>query len=215
MTGKQHVRTGPLVVIALGFLVGLAAYWRIPLDPRDNRPFFRIEIAFALPLATLILYLLFRSLWRHDRVRTGNGAFEATYYAIVFRTMVFVFAMHALLMLALTDVMDVIGTHTWGKRVVVIMLGLAIMAIGNLLPRTRPNIAFGLRTDRTLANPQLWQQVHRVGGYAAVALGAVILTMGVLAANQNLAGALVLPGAGLAAGIVYLSYRRYVLTLSR
>ena len=209
MTSKKRTQIGSLVIIALGFLVGLAAYWRIPLDGRDDRLFFRLEIAFALPATTLVLYLLFRSLWRHDRIRTGNGAFEATYHAIVFRTIAFVFAIHALLMLALTDVMDVIGTHTWGKRVVVVMLGLAIMAIGNLLPRTRPNIAFGLRTDRTLTNPTLWQQVHRVGGYAAVGLGAVILLMGVLAANQNLAGALVLPGAALATAIVYISYRRY------
>jgi hypothetical protein len=209
MTTRKRTLAGSWIVIALSFLVGLAAYWRIPLDGRDDRLFFRLEIAFALPAATLVVYLLFRSLWRHDRIRTGNGAFEATYHAIVFRTMVFVFAMHALLMLALTDVMDVIGTHTWGKRVVVVMLGLAIMAIGNLLPRTRPNIAFGLRTDLTLTNPQLWQKVHRVGGYAAVGLGAVILMMGVTAANQNLAGAMVLPGAAVAAGIVYLSYRRY------
>ena len=209
MTAKQSVRVGPWVVIALSFLVGLAAYWRIPLDGRDDRLFFRLEIAFALPATTLVLYLLFRSLWRHDRIRTGNGAFEATYHAIVFRTMAFVFAMHALLMLALTDVMDVIGTHTWGKRVVVIMLGLVIMAIGNLLPRTRPNIAFGLRTDLTLTNPQLWQRVHRVGGYAAVGLGVVILLMGLTAANQKLAGAMVLPGVAVAVAIVYVSYRRY------
>ena len=209
MTATHNVRIGPLVVIVFSFLVGLAAYWRIPLDPRDERLFFRLEIAFALPAATLVLYLLFRSLWHHDRIRTGNGAFEATYHAIVFRTMVFVCAMHALLMLALTDVMDVIGTHIWGKRIVVVMLGLAIMAIGNLLPRTRPNIAFGLRTDRTLTNPQLWQQVHRVGGYAAVGLGALILIMGVIAANQTFVAAIVPPGVALALLLVYLSYRRY------
>src|SRR5439155_19026706 len=102
-----------------------------------------------------------------------------------------------LLMLALTDAMDVFGSHTWGKRVVVVMVGLTFMAIGNLLPRTRPNIAFGVRTKRTLANPQLWQQVHRVGGYATVALGAVILVAGLVITN-NAAGGFVLLAAGIA-----------------
>jgi immunity protein, SdpI family len=121
--------------------------------------------------------------------------------------MAFVLAMHALLMLALTDVMDRFGSHDWGKRVVVVMLGVTFMAIGNLLPRTRPNIAFGLRTKRTLSNPQLWQQVHRVAGYTTVTLGVAILVGGLIATNK--AAGLVLGFAGLAAAFVYFSYRRY------
>jgi uncharacterized membrane protein len=156
----------------------------------------------------LVIYLIFRSLWRHDRIRTGNGAFEATYHAIVFRTMLFVFAMNALLMLALTDVMDVIGTHTWGKRVVVAMLGITVIAIGNLLPRTRPNIAFGVRTERTLSNAQLWQQVHRVGGYTTVGLGVAILIAGLVVTNNTAAGFVPL-AMGIAVAIVYASYRKY------
>jgi uncharacterized membrane protein len=169
----------------------------------------RAQIAFSLPTAIVVIYLIFRSLWRHDRIRTGNGAFEATYHAIVFRTMLFVFAMHALLMLALTDVMDVAGSHTWGKRVVVVMLGVTIIAIGNLLPRTRPNIAFGVRTARTLGNAQLWQQVHRVGGYTTVGLGAAILIGGLVITN-NAAGGFVLLAAAIAAAVVFVSYRKYV-----
>src|SRR5712671_5793898 len=144
MTAKRNTRIGPIVVIVLGFLVGIAAYPNIPGNAIDEIRGIRAQIAFGLPITILLIHLIFRSLWRHDRIRTGNGAFEATYHAIVFRTMLFVFAMNALLMLALTDVMDNFGSHTWGKRVVVVMLGVTLMAIGNLLPRTRPNIAFGV-----------------------------------------------------------------------
>jgi uncharacterized membrane protein len=122
--------------------------------------------------------------------------------------MLFVFAMNALLMLALTDAMDVLGSHTWGKRVVVVMLGVTLMAIGNLLPRTRPNIAFGVRTARTLASTQLWLQVHRVGGYVTVGLGAVILIAGLVVTNGTAAG-LVLLLAALAAIVMFVSYRKY------
>jgi SdpI/YfhL protein family len=192
----------------LGYLVGVAAYPYLPGIALDDIPGTRAQVAFSLPTAILVIYLIFRSLWQHDRIRTGNGAFEATYHAIVFRTMVFVFAMNALLMLALTDAMNVLGSHTWGKRVVVVMLGIAFMAIGNLLPRTRPNIAFGVRTARTLANTQLWQQVHRVGGYVTVGLGVVILIAGLVVTNSTAAG-LVLLLALLAALIVFVSYRKY------
>jgi uncharacterized membrane protein len=116
--------------------------------------------------------------------------------------------MNALLMLALTDAMDVLGTHTWGKRVVVVMLGLTFMAIGNLLPRTRPNIAFGVRTARTLSNTQLWQQVHRASGYTTVALGAVILIGGLVVTNSTAAGFVML-AALIAAIVLFVSYRKY------
>jgi uncharacterized membrane protein len=208
MNARPNLHTGSLIVIALSFFVGVAAYSSIPGNWVDQTRWARAQIAFSLPATTLVIYLIFRSLWRHDRIRTGNGAFEATYNAIVFRAMVFVFAMNALLMLALTDVMDVFGSHTWGKRVVVVMLGLAIMAVGNLLPRTRPNIAFGVRTKRTLTDPRLWQRIHRTGGYLAVALGAIILVAGIVVTNNTAAG-LVLLLAGVFATIGFISYHRY------
>ena len=209
MTTKRNIHAGSIAVIVLGYVVALVAYPFLPGPALDELPGGRAQVAFSLPTAILVIYLIFRSLWRHDRIRTGNGAFEATYHAIVFRTMLFVFAMNALLMLALTDAMDVVGSHTWGKRVVVVMLGLTFMAVGNLLPRTRPNIAFGVRTARTLANTKLWQQVHRVGGYVTVGLGAVILIAGLVVTNNAAAGLVPLL-ALLAAIIVFVSYRKYV-----
>jgi uncharacterized membrane protein len=209
MTAERSVTIRSIVLIVLGYLVGLAAYPYIPGNAIDQMRGARAQIAFSLPTTILVIYLLFRSLWRHDRVRTGNGAFEATYHAIVFSVMLFVFAMNALLMVALTDVMDVIGSHTWGKRVVVVMFGLTFVAVGNLLPRTRPNIALGLRTARTLANTTLWQQVHRVGGYATVAFGVVVVIAGAAAPMRDTVAGLI-SLAGVAAVIaVFVTYRRY------
>jgi len=207
MAGARKSQIGPLVVIALGFLVGAAAYPNLPSHALDDKLSLQLEVAFALPAAILVLHLIFRSLWRHDRIRTGNGAFEATYHAIVFRTMVFVFAMHALLMLALTDAMNNFGSHTWGKRFVIVMFGLLFVAVGNLLPRTRPNIALGLRTKRTLENLHVWQQVHRVSGYAAVSFGAVTAVAALAVPRELIGGAMSLTAVlGIIAVIV--TYRR-------
>ena len=112
-------------------------------------------------------------------------------------------------MIALTDVMDVIGSHTWGKRVVVVMLGLTFVAVGNLLPRTRPNIAFGLRTARTLANAQLWQQVHRISGYVTVAFGAVVAIAGLMAPLRDAVAGLLSLAAVAAVIAIFVTYRRY------
>ena len=88
------------------------------------------------------------------------------------------------------------------------LLGLVFVAIGNLLPRTRPNVAVGVRTTRTLTNARLWAVVHRVGGYVTVGLGLVIGIAG-LALTHELLGGVVSAAAGLAAAIVLVWYRKY------
>lgn len=55
------------------------------------------------------------------------------------------------------------------------LLGLPLIGIGNLLPRTRPNLAIGIPATGTLADRELWTRIHRTAGYLVVALGGVIL----------------------------------------
>jgi uncharacterized membrane protein len=54
------------------------------------------------------------------------------------------------------------------------------MAIGNLLPRVRPNVAIGIRTSRTLRDRDAWLRANRTAGYVAVALGFAIVTAALL-----------------------------------
>ncbi len=211
MTAKRQIHIRSIAVIALSYLVGLVAYPNIPGLFMQQKPLPHLIVAFALPTATLVIYTLFRSLWTHDRVRTGNGAFEATYHAIVFRTLVFVCALHVVVMVLLTDAMDAVGIRSWGGRGVIVLLGLTIVAIGNLLPRTRPNVAFGLRTRRTLTDVQLWQQVHRVGGYLAVTIG-ILTAIGGLMVRPMVGISAVFLSTLLASAILFVTYRKHANT---
>jgi hypothetical protein len=208
VTARQTVDVRSIAVVAAGYLVGLAAYPSLPGPFLEQRPSARILVAFTLPTTALVIDALFRSLWRHDRVRSGNGAFESTYHAIVLRVLLFVVALHALVMIELTQVATAAGFRLSSGRFVVVMLGLVMVAIGNLLPRTRPNVAVGLRTARTLTNAQLWQQVHRSGGYVTVALGAVIAVTGLVLWHEAV-GAVVGGAALVALTSIVVSYRRY------
>ena len=201
-------RTRIAAVVAAGYLAGLAAYPYLPGPFLHVRPSARLLVAFTLPTAALAVYGLFRSLWTHDRVRSGNGAFEQTYHAIVLRAVLFITALHMLVMLELTGAVDVAAFGLSAGRVVVVLIGLALIAIGNLLPRTRPNIGVGVRTARTLTSAQLWQQVHRAGGYATVALGVVIAITGIVLTHELVAG-VAAAGAASAALVVAVWYRRY------
>jgi uncharacterized membrane protein len=201
-------------VLATGYLVGLAAYPSLLGPFLDQARVARVLVAFTLPTTALVIYSLFRSLWRHDRIRSGNGAFEFTYHTIVLRVLLFVLALHALVMAELTGVLSAVGLDTSAGRgmsagrAVVVLLGAALVAIGNLLPRTRPNVAVGVRTRRTLSNPQLWQQVHRAGGYATVGLGIVIALTGLVLTHKTM-GAVVGAESLVAAIAIFVSYRRH------
>jgi uncharacterized membrane protein len=208
MTLRRSVHARSIAVFAIGYIVGLVAYPKLPGPFLDQAPAARWLVAFTLPTTALVIYMLFRSLWAHDRVRSGNSAFEATYQAIVFRVVLFVLALHVLVMIELTDALSAVGLHVSAGRLVVVLLGLVFVAIGNLLPRTRPNVAVGLRTKRTLTNAQLWGQVHRVGGYATVGLGIVIGVTG-LVLTHEVVGGVVSAAALLAATVVFVSYRKY------
>jgi uncharacterized membrane protein len=208
MTARRRVDARSIAVLVTGFLVSLIAYPKLPGPFLDQALFARWQVAFTLPTTALVIYMLFRSLWRHDRIRSGNGAFEATYQAIVFRVLLFVLALHALVMIELTGALDAVRIGMSAGRLVVVLLGLVFVAIGNLLPRTRPNVAVGIRTKRTLTNAQMWGQVHRVGGYATVGLGIVIGVTG-LVLTHGMLGGVVGAAAFLAATIVFVSYRKY------
>ena len=209
MAPRRNVHARSIAVLATGVLAGLIAYPMLPGPFLDHARFARVMVAFTLPTTALVIHTLFRSLWTHDRVRSGNGAFEATYQAIVFRVLLFVVALHVLVMIALTDPpLHAMGARMSLGRLVVILLGVVFIAIGNLLPRTRPNVAVGLRTKRTLTNTQLWGQVHRVGGYATVGLGVVIGITGLMLTHATLGG-VIGAAALLAVTIVFVSYRKY------
>jgi hypothetical protein len=195
-------------VVAVGYLIGVFAYPNLAGPFLQGRQAARILVAFTLPTSALVIHTLFRSLWRHDRVRSGNGAFESTYHAIVLRALLFVVALHAFVMIELTGATRAVGLHLSDGRPIVVLLGVVLIAIGNLLPRTRPNVAIGVRTKRTLTNTRLWQQVHRAGGYATVGLGIVIAVTGLVLTRETL-GVVVGVVAAVAAIVVFASYRKY------
>jgi uncharacterized membrane protein len=207
MAVKRHIQAPVIAVLVMGYLVGLIAYPKLPGPFLEQKLSARILVAFTLPTTAVVIYSLFRSLWKHDRIRTSNGAFEFTYHAIVLRVLLFVLALHVLVMIELTGAMDAIGLRLSAGRAVVVLLGVVLVAIGNLLPRTRPNVAVGVRTARTLTNAQLWQQVHRAGGYATVGLGIIIALTGLVLRHEAL-GPVVSGAALFAAMTVLVSYRR-------
>jgi putative oxidoreductase len=140
-------------------------------------------VAFALPAAAAVIYASLRPLWAGPG-HAPAGGLERTYRGIALRTVLFVLALQVLIVLSL---LGADWLRPVAPRTVVVLFGLFLAAIGDALPRTRPNLLFGIRTARTLDDRQLWMRLHRTAGYIAVAAGAAIAIAGVLFSKEVIA----------------------------
>jgi hypothetical protein len=202
-------RTGHRAVLAGGFIASTLVYLEVfgPYLTYKGEPaavqFLKI---FLFPITAATIDRLLSSLQMRQPERDGDPAPDNAVTAIVFWIILFLMGIHAFVLSVLLRVGIV---EPWATRGVVVLLGLTIVAIGNLLPRTRPNIAVGIRTSRTLTDRRLWMLTHRATGYLAVAVGAITIVSGAVGAGARVAG---VPAVSMlaAATILFVYYRRAV-----
>lgn len=175
------------ISIGVGCLTSLVMYPEFPTPSLQSSLPSTLTpplVAFALPTAAAVTYLILRRLWAEatagDVIDTES---ETAHRAIAVRVVLFIMALHLLVLLNLSGVQWI---RAWGPRLVIVLFGGVFIAIGNLLPRTRPNLAVGIRTARTLSDRDLWIRLHRTCGYVAVALGSVIAVSGLFLSDPAL-----------------------------
>lgn len=175
------------VVLAVAFLLSTAAAFGLfgPYQGyRGQSPVDRTIVIYLLPTTALIIATLIGSLQRRRLPAQDNGSADAAIQSIVFWVAVFLTGVHITLISVLVGAEWV---RPWAGRAVVLLLGVTLMSVGNLLPRTRPNMAFGLRTARTIADRHLWILTHRVSGYLAVAAGAITVGSALFLSGEHIA----------------------------
>jgi len=151
------------LVLAAGYALGGFALWSGLSAPMA---------AFLLPTALAITNALLRGLcMKHPVGESSPATVLPIYDAIMLRFTLFMMAVHAAVLFAL---LGAFSAREWAARIVPMMLGATMISVGNLLPRTRPNLAIGIRTRRTLADRAAWIRTHRLAGYVSVASGVVI-----------------------------------------
>jgi hypothetical protein len=185
-------------LVAAGFAASLIVYVLLPRpDKLGEIPAAWMLIVFLLPATASITAILFGRLWWRDPVRDRDDALDSVYNAIIFRIVAFLLGTHALVLTVLAGVQWI---QPWASRLVVVFAGVTLAAIGNMLPRTRPNIVIGIRTSRTMATRDAWIRMHRAAGYVAVGIGAVVAVSGAVAPGRTIPGVILAAGAiGLAA----------------
>jgi len=146
-------------------------------------------VAFLLPTAMLITDAALRGLClRYPVDPEGASDVLSVYDAVMLRTTTFVIGVHATV---LAGLLGMFWGRGWAAQIVPLMLGVGMVSVGNLLPRTRPNLAIGIRTARTLSSRSHWVATHRTAGYTLVGLGAAVI-VGALAVPAPFGPALIL-----------------------
>ncbi len=91
------------------------------------------------------------------------------------------------------------------KRLFYLPLGLLLIAMGNMLPKSRPGFFVGIRTPWTISDTDNWIATHRLGGKLMMLAGFVVAANTFLPTGPGLATGLVL-GPILIAAIIPLIY---------
>ncbi|HUR92920.1 MAG TPA: SdpI family protein [Gemmatimonadaceae bacterium] len=173
----------PVLLIVIAFGASAAVYGELS-DPMPTHWNLSGEVdgwtslpwgAFMLPLMLAAMWGIFRILPLIDPRKANYAKFKGTYETLIITVMTFMVGVH-LLVLA-----NGLGYNVSLDRVTPMGVGVLLVVIGNILPRTRPNWFVGIRTPWTLSSDRVWERTHRFGGHLFVAAGVVTVLVGVFA----------------------------------
>lgn len=122
-------------------------------------------IIFALGALPLLLAALMAFIPKIDPRADSYARHAKSYGVVILAT--------TLLMIAVGWIIVAvsIGAKFDVTMVVSVLVGALLIALGNLMPRFRPNYTLGIRTPWTLADEDTWRKTHRMGGYAFIGMG--------------------------------------------
>ena len=199
----------PLVLIGLAVVASLLAYrWMPPIvELRLNRllpfdtgdasdPVPRWLALSLVPALALVVWAGFRAAPTVRGQRVGRlfarhapdevtspaqfARFGKTYDTIVLAVVMLILGVHGAIIASTTGFPDL------AVRIVPAVLGASLNLMGNVMPRLRPNWIAGVRTKRTLEDPQLWRTTHRAFGTAFVISGILTIIVAAIAPRYGL-----------------------------
>jgi uncharacterized membrane protein len=160
----------------------MAVHWNFSGEP--DRFGTRLEGAWVLPAIMVGVWLVTRLLPKIDPRRENYAKMESTYEFVVNAVLTVMLAMHFVVLAT------ALGYQVPMRRVVPLLFGAFFIALGNVLPRARPNWWFGVRTPWTLSSDRVWTRTHRVAGYAMTIAGLVVLLSAAVPGLWPLVGAM-------------------------
>ena len=151
-----------------------------------------------------VMALLFQLIPRIDPKWQNYQKFQK-YYDIfaVFMELFFL----GMLCLVLTEILRP-GTVSIG-RTVTALIALLFILLGNMMGKIKHNYFFGIKTPWTLADPDVWNWTHRIGGRIWFIMGVLLLPCCLLLPEQVFFVVLMVGVLGSTVALFALSYWKY------
>ncbi len=170
----------PIWVVMAGLvLTALLAYPQLP-DQVPSHWNIRGEVdgyqgqfggAFFIPLMTLGIYLLMLVLPVIDPKRENYPRFRGAYTFLRWGMVLFMAILYGV------TILSALGYGVDVDVLIKAMVAGLFTIIGNYMGQFRHNYFVGIKTPWTLANEEVWQKTHRMGGKLWVVCGLVCLAM--------------------------------------
>lgn len=128
------------------------------------------KLVFAIPAAMALMLVAFPLLAWISRQRFPIQTFAQTYY---FTLLVIVGVLAYFQALTLWNSLSPLNLRAWVMGGIFVALGL----VGNVMGKTRRNLAFGLRIPWSLVNERTWIMGSRRAGQTMVVVGVVGLVL--------------------------------------
>jgi uncharacterized membrane protein len=172
----------PLLVI-IAVVATLAVYPRLPeqvpthwtVNGEVDDWSSRLWGSWTIPLVMAFMLLAFRAFPLIDPRRENYAKFAGTYEGILIIVLLFMLALHV------AALAKMLGRGVAVMRLLPVGIGLLLVGIGALLPRSHANWFIGIRTPWTLSNDRVWERTHRFGGAVMIATGVLIAASAFLA----------------------------------
>jgi uncharacterized membrane protein len=167
----------PLLIVVAAFIASAVVFPKLPetmpthfdMSGQPNGWSSRLFGAWVMPLFLVFMWGLVRVLPAIDPRGSNYAKFGGAFDGIIVSIMLFMLGMHIIILRA------ALGYPVAMERVLPIGLGILFIAIGNLLPRARPNWFIGIRTPWTLSSDRVWEKTHRFGGHVFVGAGILMV----------------------------------------
>lgn len=127
--------------------------------------------AFFAPLLSIAIYLLMLFVPVLDPRRDNYQRFSGAYTFLRWSLVIFFMLIYA------ATILVALGYQVNVALMVKAMVAVLFIIIGNYMGQFRHNYFVGIKTPWTLANEEVWQRTHRMGGRLWVAGGFICLAM--------------------------------------
>lgn len=127
--------------------------------------------AFFAPFLTIAIYLLMLFIPLLDPRRDNYQRFSGAYTFLRWSLVIFFMLVYA------ATILVALGYQVNVALLVKAMVAILFIIIGNYMGQFRHNYFVGIKTPWTLANEEVWQRTHRMGGRIWVLGGFICLAM--------------------------------------